>query len=571
MKQPLKSEAGRLFVERARAARASFEPTAANAAAIARVCARLDGIPLAIELAAARVAALAPAQIAERLDDRFALLVGGRAALPRQRTLRAAVDWSHDLLAGDERALFRHLAVFAGGFSLEAAEAVCGSAAGSGDRGLGTGDGAFTPPDPRPQPPTPVLDGLTSLVGKSLVLAEERGGELGYRLLETIRQYGAEQLRQASEQDAARDRHGRWCLALAERAEAEQFGSDQAAWLDRLGLEHDNLRVALRWAAEREDLETGFRLGAALWHFWAARGHATEGRERLAALAAAWRDESPPTLLARVLVGAGTLALEVGDHAEAQSLLTKGLEVASAAEDPSEMARALNGLARVAHRIGDWATARTFGGESVAAYRALGDKAGMAEALRGLAFYAYVTGDDAEAQALGEETLALVRELGDKRGIARTVHNLALVAVYYRGDLAMARRYYEESLLIFRELGHRAGVAMALDNLRDVHTLQRNYDAASACQKECLEIAREIGDLLRMTLVVDGGAMLAAMRGQPARAVRLAGAAEGLRRERLKGGTRYGAADRSWGRRAAGTVRVAIYNGLIAKRLFQNR
>ncbi len=507
----LGSEAGRLFVERAGAARPGFTLTDREAAAVGEVCRRLDGIPLAIELAAARVRVLSVEEIAARLNHRFALLVGGsRAARPRQRTLRALVDWSHDLLSEPERVLFRRLAVFAGGWTLEAAEAICAR-----DE---SGETVST------------LDLLTGLVDRSLVVAEELGGEIRYRLLETLREYALERLQESGEELTLRRRHLEWVLALAERAAAEQYGPDQVSWLDRLELDHDNLRAALRWSAEAGDVEMGFRLGAALWHFWAARGHANEGRGRLAALVDTWRERPPSSLLAAVLTGAGTLALEVGDHPEARSLLTRGLDVARAANDRVGTARALDSLGRVAHRVGDYAAARALSAESLTAYRALGDTAGIANALHILAFVAYVTGDEAEAEALGQENLALRRELGDRRGIARAVHNLALNAVYHRGDLATARRHYEESLLIFRELGHRAGVAMALDNLRDVLVLERDYHAATVCQKECLDIASEVGDLLRIALAVDGGAMMAAERGHPARAVRLAAAAEQLRK-----------------------------------------
>jgi predicted ATPase len=281
------SEAVRLFAERAVAARPDFELTDANAAAVARVCRRLDGLPLAIELATARLRALSPEQIANRLDDRFALLTSGnRAALPRHQTLAAAVAWSYDLLGESERVLFQRLALFAGGWTLEAADAVCGSSS--------NGSSESTPRH--------VLDTLARLVDRSLVIADEASGGVRYRFLETIRQYAHERLVEASgEAEMARRAHALYFLALAEAADPQLYGADAVNWMAQLKADHDNLRAALRWALDAGQTELALRLGASLHRFWRQRGYLSEGREWLAQALNAWIEdgsEQQPGLLA---------------------------------------------------------------------------------------------------------------------------------------------------------------------------------------------------------------------------------------------------------------------------------
>ncbi len=288
-------EAVRLFVERAAAVHPAFRLTPQNAPAVATVVRRLDGIPLAVELAAARVPALTVAQIAERLDDRFRLLTGGRrTALPRQQTLRATMDWSYQLLPERERVLLRRLAVFAGGWTLGAVEAVCG---GDGIEGLA------------------VFDLLTQLVFKSLVIMDEQVGDVRYRLLETVRQYGRDRLLESEETVPVRGRHLVWYRDLAEQAETELMGAGQAAWLDRLEAEHANIRAALEWATGGREVEVGLRLAGAVWRFWFVRGYFAEGRARLQALLAKGA-EVPPAVRAKALKAAGNLAVFCqGDYA----------------------------------------------------------------------------------------------------------------------------------------------------------------------------------------------------------------------------------------------------------------
>ncbi len=257
----VKYEAVHLFIERAVSVLPTFRLTQENASALAQVCRRLDGLPLAIELAAARVKVLSVEQIAARLDDSYRLLAGGsRTALPRQQTLQATIDWSHHLLSEKERILFRRLSVFMGGFTLEAAEAVC---AGNGIE------------------QDEVLDLLSHLIDKSLVAVAQRSGEARYRLLETIRQYGQDKLQEFGEAANLRRNHCDWYVGLSERAESEILGARQGSWFDRLEVEHDNLRAALGWSLEQKEAETAARMGAAIWRFWLLRGYMSEGRRWL--------------------------------------------------------------------------------------------------------------------------------------------------------------------------------------------------------------------------------------------------------------------------------------------------
>ena len=297
-------EAVLLFTERARAVLPTFIITPANVQAVAQICQRLDGIPLAIELAAVRVKVLTVEQIATRLDDRFRLLTGGsRTTLPHHQTLQAAMNWSYDLLSVQEKAVLRRLSVFAGGWALDAAEAVC-----SGDR-IDASD---------------ILDLLAQLVGKSLVAAETEDGEARYRLLETVQQYGRDRLQESGEAEVVRRRHRDWYLGLTERAEPELVGAEQAAWLDRLEMEHDNLRAALMWSMESGEMEAALRLVGAAWRFWSVRGHFKEGNRWLEAVLKRSKNASK-AFRAKALNAAGYLATSRGDYATARSFLEESL------------------------------------------------------------------------------------------------------------------------------------------------------------------------------------------------------------------------------------------------------
>jgi predicted ATPase/class 3 adenylate cyclase len=499
-------EAVRLFLERAQQSQPRFALTRTNAPALAQVCRQLDGMPLAIELAAVRTKVLSVEQMAARLDDRFRLLTGGsRTALPRQQTLRATMDWSYDLLSEAERALLCRLSVFSGGFTLEAAEAVC------------AGNGVAE---------DEVLDLLSQLADKSLVMVQEQGSEVRYRLLETIRQYGAEKLGGSAEALVVRGRHRDWFLALAERAEPELEGPDQREWLDQLEVEHDNLRSALGWSLESKSVETELRLAGALWRFWMVRGHLLEGRKWLEGALERSRNASA-TLRAKAFTGAGSIAWSQADYEGATRL----------------------------H------------GESLALYQALGDKRGIAFSLNNLAAQALDQGDCRRASPLLQESLALYRKLMDKRGIARILHNLAVVA-YYEADYGAAQTLLEESMVIQRELRNKREIAVLLYNLGEVAQFQADFERASVLQKEGLALSWELGDLRNMVECLEGLAGVAGAQEQPERAARLLGAAEALR-ELL--GARLPAAERAQYERRRAVARAGLGEEAFAAAWAQGR
>jgi len=466
-------EAGRLFVERARLHSPQFAVTRQNAAALASICQRLDGIPLAIELAAARVRALSVDEVNARLDQRFRLLTGGsRNALPRQQTLRALIDWSHDLLSATEQALLRRLSVFAGGWTLASAERVC----------VGEGLAAEQ-----------VLDLLTALVDKSLVFAEDRGGATRYRLLETVRQYARDRLFERGEGIQWRDRHLACFLAVAEQAEPQLVGADQRAWLDRLEADHDNLRSSLAWSsAEGGNASSGLRLAGALRLFWSIRGYLGEGRGWLADCLAAAPGEAP-AIRAKALCGAGVLAREQGDYAAAHSLLSEGLEIHRALGNRQGIAATLNSLGGMVHEQGDYQRARAMHEESLAIQRQMGDRQGTSSSLNSLGVLARELGDYANARSFYEEGLAIDREIGDQHSIAVSLNNLGGMATDL-GDYAAARALHQESLAIRRELGDRRGIASSLTNLGDVLERLGDHATARSLLEEGLAIRRELGD-----------------------------------------------------------------------------
>ena len=471
------SEAFRLFVDRATLALPTFELTEGHVASVERICERLDGIPLAIELAAARVAVLSPEQIETRLDDRFRLLTGGSRTAPRRtRSLQGLFDWSHDLLDGRERLLFRRLAVFAGGWTLEAAESVC------------AGDGLA---------PADVLDLLSGLVTKSLVMRGDRGDGIRYWLLETVREYATEKLRSAGEEATLHRRHGEWAVALAERAERELEGPRQLAWLGRLDEEHDNVRSALARSVECGDSETGLRLATALSPFWAARGLIGEGRRWLAQLLFA-RDTAPACdtdarLRARALIGAGLLAVNAGDHMAAQAHLTRALDIAQALGDRPARAEVAYGLGYLARVRGEYPSARDHLQDALAAFRELGDTARTADTLVSLGVAAYFQGDLSAARALYEDGLVAYQAVGNRRGMAKALNDLGEVALE-EGDLTAARRFEEESLAIASQVGEPERVALALAALAGLAAAQGKAERALRLGAATMSIGEAIGE-----------------------------------------------------------------------------
>jgi predicted ATPase/class 3 adenylate cyclase len=580
----LQFEAVQLFADRARLSQSSFAITASNAPAVARICQRLDGIPLALELAAARVKVLPLEKLNERLDDMFRLLTGGsRTALPRQQTLRALIDWSYHLLTEAEQALLRHLSVFAGGWTLEAAEAVCSDEEdrrqkAEGSPGPWNAGSSIDAPPRLPSAfcllPSDVLDLLTSLVEKSLVLYEEQGGEGRYRLLETVRQYARDRLLEGGEAAAVRDRHLACFLRMAEEVEPHLAGPDQARWFDQLEADHDNMRAALRWSAESMGLDQALRLAGTLARFWDVRGHLTEGRQWLTQIlgaveTAASGGASPaPLIVAKALTSAGGLAYRQGDDATARSCFERALclrrevgdthgialsflnlanveqqqgnyETAAAlfdeslgmlreAGDTTGVANCLNNLANVAQERGDYARARSLHAESLALKRQLGDPTNIASSLNNLGNVAASQEEYGEAQALLEESLAISREIGDRPAIARSLNNLGLV-LKAGGDSERAVSLFEESLALRRALGDKGGTVTCLANLGEVAIVRREYGVSHSRYREGLELAATLGEKRRIGACLQGLAALAGIWNQWERASRLFAAAVALR------------------------------------------
>jgi predicted ATPase/class 3 adenylate cyclase len=501
-------EAIRLFADRASAVLPSFELTASSALAVAQICRRLDGIPLALELAAARVRTLSVEQIAARLDDRFRLLAGGsRAAVPRHQALRATVDWSFDLLAEPERAAWRRLSVFAGGFTLEAAEAIC-----AGEE----------------VDESEVLDLLSRLVEKSLVVSEAMAGESRFRLLETIRQYAREKLMGSEEAAEALRRHRDWYLALVTRLEPQFFGGARSgSEIDELDREHDNLRAALEWSADEPgEAAAGLRLAAGLWRFWEIRGHVVEGRSWLERLLTASSD-APLAVRSSALTGAGVLAYLQGDYDAAFSFHEESLILHRQVGNPQSVAYAGNNLANVAVQRGDHARARSLYEESLALVRGAGDIPASAIALINLADVVARQGELEEARSLFEESIATFREQGNSWGMAFALDSFGLVAARH-GDRPSARTLHRQAMEISQGLGDERGVARAVGHLAGVAALEGETAEAARLHLESLAIRQRLGDmpgiatgLEKLAAVVSGEA--------PAAAGQLLGRAEALR------------------------------------------
>ncbi|HZT42808.1 MAG TPA: tetratricopeptide repeat protein [Chthonomonadaceae bacterium] len=509
----LEYDACRLFLERAQLQKPDFALTTRNAPVVASVCHRLDGIPLALELAAARIGPLSVQEIHSRLDHRFRLLIGGsRTALPRHQTLQAALDWSYDLLTEPERWLLGRLSVFAGGWTLEAAEQVTGL-----DR----------------------LDLLTSLVEKSLVLAEEREGKSRYRLLETIREYAKEKLQQAGEEKPWRDRHLEFYSNLAEEATNGLKGAAQLEWLDRLEAEHDNLRAALEWSRSEADLaEKNVQLAGALWRFWEMRGHIHEGRSQLQRALEQGGAAEPTWARARALGGAGSLAQDQSDYEAARTLCEQSLAVSRALGDEKSLVDSLGCLGAVFIVLDDAEAARACFEECLTLSRKLGDAWSIATALLNAGLAAYALRDYKTARGLYEESLALHQELENTYGIATALGTLGNVA-YIQGDYAAARRFQERSLAIRREMGDKRGIAAALNNLGITFCEQGDFETSRPLFEECLALKRELGQKYGVAGAISSLGLIAHKRGDLKTARTLYEESLALRR---KYGDRWGTA-----------------------------
>jgi predicted ATPase/DNA-binding XRE family transcriptional regulator len=539
----------RLFLERARAAAPGFELTASNCAAVAAICRRLDGLPLALELVAARARALGPLELLARLDHLLPLLIGGSRDLPqRQQTMAAAINWSYELLSPAEQALFRRLAVFAGGWTLEAAEAVT------------TWDTIAA---------ADVIDLLSGLVEQSLVVAETGPeGATRYRMLEPIRQFAAQRVEERGEHVTLNDAHLDWRLAFAQRAAGELRGPAQRQWLDWLEHDHDNLRATLAWAEQDATRSLrGLQLAAALWRFWALRGHLAEGRRWLDTALSAEPD-APADLRAEALNAAGNLARDQGDYAQSRALHEASLALRRELGDERAVGLSLNNLGTVLLDRGEYEQGTQLYAEALARFRehgvewevaialhnlglALGlqgeyelagarleealvlwerldESASRARSLDALGEVARKRGQLERAAGLHAESLTLRRVLGDTRGIAISLGNLGLVA-QYRGDFAEAVRLIEEALELRRALGDTAAIGQSLSGLASVARRSGDTARAGRLYREAVAARRQLGTKEELADCFHGLAAVALVDGDALRAARLLGASEALR------------------------------------------
>jgi non-specific serine/threonine protein kinase len=510
------AEAVILFVDRARAVRPAFELTAANMAAVASICRGLDGIPLAIELAAAQTRGLTPEEIEARLDDRLRLLtLKSRGVVERHRTLRAALDWSYETLTASEQKMFRALAVFAGGWTLDAALAVCGPG------------GCVE--EERDLDDLGVIDLLTRLVDKSLVIADHAGRESRYRLLETMRQYAAERLELATETDGARDRHLACHLALVERYAAQLAGVGQTETLPAMEAEHENVLVALDHCDRAADgAEIALRLCGALRTFWRLHGHFKIGFAACRRALARAGAHAPTTARAAALQTAAGMALILGDYEATTTLAAEALEIERALRDDDGVARALNSLGNAAYYRGDLDEAHRRHEEGLAIRRRQMDGAGIATSLNNLGNVASDRGRHDVAARMYEEALEINRKGGNRAWEAINLNNLGLLA-FYDGRLDEARRLHEESLAIRRSLADRHGIAESLNHLGKMARHEGDLTRARRLHEESLALRRDLGDRLGMADSLDDAAMLAARLDAVELAARVFGAAERLR------------------------------------------
>ncbi len=544
-----------LFLERAQAIRPDFQLTAANAHAIAEICVRLDGLPLAIELAAARIKHLSPQALLARLDKRLQVLVGGARDLPeRQQTLRATIEWSYNLLNAAEQRLFRQLSVFTGGCTIGAIEAI----------NTALGDEAEE-----------VLDGVASLMDKSLLQqSKQEDEEPRLVMLETIREYGLEALEVSGEMEATRQAHALYYLQLSEQAEPDLRGPQQAELLERLEREHDNLRASMQWSLESgkagHSMETALRLGGTLTllRLWMVRGPLSEGRSFLKR-ALASSEGTTVSVRAKALEVSANLASLQDDNDRAKALFEGSLALYRELEDKRGMAASLFWLGRIASRRNDLARAHVLISEALTLQREVGDKEGTAWSLFGLAALASVQGEYANARALYEEGVSMHRQLGNKHGVAWSLFRMAEVIfvsqgdpakvhalleeglAFFRelgdkdgyassfqvlgrlaliqGDAAVARSSLEESARIYRELGHRQDTAESLSLLARVEALLGDHTRAHTLSEESLALAREVGEGSTIAFTMEGLAGVLLAQENPRWAARLLSAAESLR------------------------------------------
>src|SRR5713226_6912347 len=485
-----------LFVQRARASLPTFQLTWTNARSIAEICVRLDGLPLAIELAAARIKLLPPQALLERLSQLFQVLTGGARTLPlRHQTLRNALQWSYDLLDGEEQRLFRRLSVFAGGWTLEAVEAL--------EKTLNEDETSTLS----------VLDGIASLLDKSLLVQRAREGkEPRLILLRTVREYALELLRESGEIEPCQRAHALYFLTVVEEAHLHLKGPQQTTWLEQLERERANLRAALAWLIEHGEAELALRFCGALWWFWYLRGYWSEGRRWLEGALGLAQAEGSTEARARALYSAGNLAYYQDDYAAARLLLEESIEIYRKLENKRELASALGALGVLVHLQGDLVTAHPLLNESEMLLRTLGSKWELAYLLRKLGQRTLQEGNLAQAVAYAQEGLALAREQGDRSLIATAQMTLAHIAEV-QGDLTQAVSHTREGLTMARELGDKCLIAMALQNLGYLASLQGDLTRAVVRAREGLALARELGDKSSINHALHSLGYIASLQG----------------------------------------------------------
>ena len=506
---PLPPESAiQLFAQRAAAVWPEFALSPENAAAVQEICLRLDGLPLAIELAAARTKVLPPHAILDRLQSRLQLLTGGALDLPeRQHTLRKTIDWSHGLLTEEEAKLFRRLSVFAGGCTLEAAEAVCDT---SRDLGID------------------LFEGICSLVDKNLVQRVDRAeSEPRFTMLETIREYAAERLLESGEQSPTRRAHAAYSLVLGEEGNPELNPDDRARWLSQCDAEIGNFRSALDWLFQARDVDWALRLCMSLFRFWDMREHLTEGRVRLEAVLRLAGDEHPRER-ARVSHFLGAITTTQGDYQAAEDYLKQSLSLYEELGDDSGIAASLNALAVSARDRGDYASAQSNFERSLACWRLLSDRLAVARCLHNLANVVRVRGDFARAQWALREATEMFEELGDRSGAAWSINQQGDIA-RAQGDMTAARGLYERALSAFRIAEDPWGSARSLTDLAYIDCEQGDHAAAHAACREALKIFAGLGNRRGIARVLEGSACLATAQGRAERALKLAAAATQLR------------------------------------------
>jgi predicted ATPase/class 3 adenylate cyclase len=497
----------RLFIQRAQAVKQDFHITKETAQTVAEICYRLDGLPLAIELAAARIKLLPPKAMLARLENRLEFLTSSARDLPtRQRTLRGAIAWSYDLLNEEEQSFFQRLSVFVGGCTFDAVEAVAKDHSNS------------------------ALELLGSLLDKSFLReVEDRIGEPRFVMLELLREFGLEQLAASGDGESIRLRHASFFLALAEQAETKLESAEQLDWINHMEQEHDNLRAALEWSKTANAAgDICLRLAGALGLFWESRGYFSEGRERLSAVLATKIAQATTVERAKLLARAAELAYRQSDYAATVEFAEESLAIGREVGDKPGVASVLIKLANAATESGDYETASGFLEEALSTWQELDDKHGIARALISLGWAALRPGDYPLAKARLEEALTISRELEDTRSIAFELSGLGEVALR-QGDYARATQLLEESLELRRQLGNKWGVGVSLGTLGWVAIHEKDWDRAIARLGESLEVRQEIGDKGGSAWCLERLAEIAQTQGNPEKAVRLLSAASALR------------------------------------------